>query len=335
MIAIVACTTIVLISGLFVLRASLSARPYPSLCLGVGKTDTVCFQKAEVLDRHKPTALTVSRSGSILAVGRETTIELWNLQTRRKIQELSGHQDFISAIAISPDEQILVSSSLDNTIRFWNLTTGRLIGTISDQRASVLTFSPNGLILASGSRMQHWPDGENSPIGVQFWAVSTRQRLFGLGDEAIRAIAFSPEGRFLAAGGTKTVVWQLQDGDPLYTLNSGELTGLSFAQDGQSLLTGSSKIKLWDLTNGNLIRSFDSGALDIAISPDGQTMAMTTGGTVQLWETQTEQIIGALRGSLYSGLFVEFALGGNAIVTGSTDGIRFWPGERLPPTDPT
>ncbi len=329
MIGIVASTIAVLIVGLLFLRTSLSARTVPSVCLPVGRTDTVCYREAQVLDSHKPTAITVSPSGSILAVGSDTTIELWDLETKRKIQELDGHQDLISAIAISPNNQILASSSLDNTIRLWNLATGRLMATISDQRASTLAFSPNSQVLASGSRLRHWPDGENSPIGVQFWAVSTRQRLYSLGDEAIRAIAFSPEGRFLAAGGARTVVWQLQDGDPLYTLNSGELTGLSFSQDGQSLLTGSSKIKLWDLTTGKLVRSFDAGALDIAISPDGQALAMTTGGTVQLWELQTEQIIGALRGSLYSGLFVEFALGGTAIVTGSTDGIRLWQGKQV------
>lgn len=327
-------TIAVLILGSFVLlRTSLSARSAPPVCLPLGRTDTVCYGKAEVLDRRKPTALTVSRSGSILAVGSETTIKLWNLETKQKIQELEGHQDLISAIAISPNDQILASSSLDNTIRFWNIATGRLMATIDHQRASVLAFSPNNQILASGARLRHWPDGENSPIGVQFWSVLTRQPLYNLGDEPIRAITFSAEGRFLAAGGARTVVWQLQDGDPLYTLNSGELTGLSFSQDGQSLLTGSSKIKQWDLATGKLVRSFDAGALDIALSPDGQLLAMTTGGNVQLWELQTEQIIGALQGSVFSGLFVEFALGGRAIVTGSTDGIKFWQGERVAQTE--
>lgn len=314
-----------LAAAFFLLQQILSSRTVAKVCIPIYAADVMCYGPKELLTPHQPTAIAVSRTGTILAAGHETVIELWDLTTRKRLATLRDHTRLVSAIAISPDEKILASSSLDGTIKLWDLPNHRLVSTLRTGRASSLAFSPDGLILASSSRVHRWADGVFSPLGVQMWDIASRRRLFSLGNQPVRAIAFSLDGQLLAAGDrTKTELWKVQDGEPLKTLNSGEVTGLAFCQDGQTLITGSSKLKLWDLGNGALLREFTAGASDLVLSPDGQTLATSAGGAVHLWHLLTEKSLGSLYASSFSSLFVKFALQGHAIVAGGSDGIRIW-----------
>jgi WD40 repeat protein len=315
-----------LFAGLFfLLQKATSSISAVRVCIPIYVADVMCYGQRELLTTHKPTTIAVSSSGTILASGYQDSIELWNLQTRSPLPTLSDHSGWISAIAFSPDEKLLASSSLDGTIKIWDLLNHRLVETINSGRASNLAFSPDGLTLASSSRFERWADGVKSPVGVQIWEMSSRQRLFSLGDQPVREIAFSPDGQTLAAGDrNKTEFWHVRDGERLKVLNSGEVTGLAFSQDGQTLITGSSRLKLWDLRNGALLHDFEAGASDLVVSPDGQTLATSAGGSIHLWHLLTEQSLGSLPASVFSSVFVEFALQGQAIVAGGTNGIRIW-----------
>ncbi len=308
----------------FLLSPATSSRLERKVCIPIYAADVLCYARPERLTADKPSAIAVSSSGNLLAAGHDKAIELWNLRTHQPLPSLVDHRGFISAIAISQDEKILASSSLDGTIKLWDLPNRRLVSTLNSGRASTLVFSPDSRILVSSSRVQRWADGEFSPIGAQVWDVASRQRIYSLGEQPIRAIEFSPDGRLLATGDRiKTDIWQLQDGERVETLDSGEVTGLAFCQDGQTLITGSSRIKLWDLRNGALLKTFDAGASDLALSPDGQTLATSAGGAVHLWHLLTEQSLGSLPATAFSSLFVRFALQGEIIAAG-TDGISIW-----------
>ena len=52
----------------------------------------------------------------------------WELE-----RSLTGHALAVSALAIAPDGQTLVSGSWDKTIKIWHLTTGELQETIAGQ----------------------------------------------------------------------------------------------------------------------------------------------------------------------------------------------------------
>ncbi len=65
---------------------------------------------------------------------------------------LEGHSDWVSSMAISPDGKILVSGSLDNTIKIWDLSTnGSLKSTITGSSSiKSVIVSPDGQTLISG-----------------------------------------------------------------------------------------------------------------------------------------------------------------------------------------
>src|SRR5205085_12071329 len=82
--------------------------------------------------------------------------------------------------------------------------TGRLVRHLQQRGATVLTFSPNGRLLATASA-----DGTTS-----IWAARTGARTAVLDDggTAIRTLAFSPDGAYLATGSSDGAVrvWRLE-----------------------------------------------------------------------------------------------------------------------------
>jgi WD40 repeat protein len=284
-----------------------------------------CYGQPDLLTQAATTATAVSPDGQQFVSTSRRTIQVWNLRTNQLQNSWTAHQDWITALAVSPDGQTLASASLDQTIKLWSLETGNLLDILKTERVTCLKFSPDGETLASGSRTLLWPDNAVSLAGVQLWDVSTRTFSQRLGKGSVNAIAFSPDGKLLAMGDQNVQIWQLNSKSrQLHTLSSGKVTALTFTPDSQELVSGSSKVKLWQVRSGKLMRLINSSATDLVLSADGKTMATASGGTVNLWRFPTKKLLTTLRGSWYSGLFVNFGLNDQALIASSSDGIRVW-----------
>ncbi|NJP10707.1 MAG: WD40 repeat domain-containing protein [Leptolyngbyaceae cyanobacterium RU_5_1] len=332
----------VLVAGVIVthslVKEAIATRIPDQICLHPWKLTPLCYATPMVLSGQETTAIATSPDGQRLASASGKTIQLWSVQTGKRGRSLNGHTDWVTALAISLNGQTLASSSLDQTIRLWSLKTGKLLATLKAGRVTSLAFSPNGQTLASGSRFARWWGRENSSARIQLWDLGTQKILSTIAsDQAVNALAFSPDGSLLAAGAKITKIWHLASGQLLHTLNSGDLNCLVFSQDNQLLITGSDGvqgedgIKFWQVRSGKQVRVLDSVASDFALSPNGQLLATTYGGTVNLWQMKPFSYLGTLRGSVYSGLLVEFGLNGKVVISGSSDGIRVW--QPQPTTD--
>jgi WD40 repeat protein len=66
---------------------------------------------------------------------------------------LQGHQRKINAVAFSPDSQLVVTASDDETARLWYADTGQELYTLTGHRMAVTlaTFSPDGKRVATAS----------------------------------------------------------------------------------------------------------------------------------------------------------------------------------------
>ena len=89
-----------------------------------------------VLDAHSGwvQTLALNRAGNLLASGsQDQTIAVWELsglargEAPRLARRLLGHKARVTSVCFTPDERLIVSSSLDETIRLWRAADGECL----------------------------------------------------------------------------------------------------------------------------------------------------------------------------------------------------------------
>jgi len=124
----------------------------------------------------------------------DKTIKLWDVQTGRALQTLTGYSGVVYSVAFSPDGKVLASGNDDKTIKLWDVQTGRTLQTLIGHSSVVFSvaFSPDGKVLASGSE-------DNT---IKLWEVQTGRVLQTLTghSNSVLSVAFSPNGKVLASG---------------------------------------------------------------------------------------------------------------------------------------
>lgn len=60
-------------------------------------------------------------SSSVFIAGVSGDITHWDLRSSKPLNTISGHQDIITHLSLSPDGSTLLSHSMDNTVRTWDV----------------------------------------------------------------------------------------------------------------------------------------------------------------------------------------------------------------------
>jgi WD40 repeat protein len=126
----------------------------------------------KILSRHHGVVYSIafSPNGQLLASGgTDRVVLVWNLETNA-CQQLHGHDLVIVSVAFSQD--LLVSASLDMTIRLWDVPNQSCIRTLQlDSEALNMSFSPDGNLLAVGKsdeKISLWDLEEKAPLSKTF-----------------------------------------------------------------------------------------------------------------------------------------------------------------------
>src|SRR6266516_1903013 len=161
------------------------------------------------------------------------------------LQTLTGHTKAVWGVALSANGVILVSGSLDHSIKVWNLSTGQAVQTLTGHTRSVwgVALSVDGATLATGSL-----DGT-----IKVWNLSTGQAVQTLTGhtDCVYSLALSTDGATLASGSRdKTIkVWKLSTGKEVRNIssNTGGVASVALSADRAALVSGSedSTIKVW------------------------------------------------------------------------------------------
>ncbi|HLA12065.1 MAG TPA: caspase family protein [Pyrinomonadaceae bacterium] len=308
-------------------------------------TSMVCWaQKPElaVQTGHLAMVFSVgfSPDGKTLAsASYDLTINLWDVATGTEFRKLKGHSAPVTSIAFSPDGKILASGSRDYTVKLWDVATGAVLRTLKGEKTELaaeagdwaiafsVAFSPDGKILASGSR----------DYTVKLWDVATGAVLRTLEGHSqwSHSVAFSPDGRTLASGSYDSTIklWDVATGALLRTLegHSAPVSSVAFSPDGKTLASGSwdKRVKLWQVSTGTESRTLEGHASrvnSVVFSRDGKTLASVNYGyAVELWDVATGTEWRTLQGHSQPIFAVAFSPNGKTLASGSYDlTIKLW-----------
>ncbi|MDJ0843525.1 WD40 repeat domain-containing protein [Crocosphaera sp.] len=179
---------------------------------------------------------------SFIATGSHK-IKLWNLVTGESWLTLFGHKKAVSCLAISPDGKILISGSLDASLRIWDLKTGNLIKILTGHQGSVTTLiiSEDGQTILSGSKDKT----------IKLWDLKTGKLLKTLRGHLGGLQTFCLYYCYLFAGDEtgNIYLWDLKTGDLLnnWLAHQQPIQAIAISKDGQTLISGcrGGKVQLW------------------------------------------------------------------------------------------
>eukprot|EP01018_Ginkgo_biloba_P034867 Gb_05087 [translate_table: standard] len=280
----------------------------------------------------------------LVSGGADGAVLLWSLfcrpnahtrHTQIRPYRYLGHQGAVYAVAVSPQDTVVASSSKDKTVRLWLPTAEGKCSVIKGHGGAIRTvaFSSDGKCLLTGS--------DDKTIKV--WSVDTEKFLLTLNGHMnwVRSAEFNGDGRLVASGGDdKTVkLWDVEKHECIHTFNDiiGMVNCTRFSPDGACVGScGSDRsIQIRDIRSRILIQHYAGNAgavMSICFHPSGSYLLSTCeDSTVKIWDLREGRILCSLQGHERSTTCAQYSPTGEHFASGSMDEhVMIWRSELKP-----
>jgi hypothetical protein len=244
----------------------------------------------------------------------------------RETRTLSGHRDRVTSLAFRADGRILLSGSIDGTVREWDTLTGQELRKIKAHSSGVnaVAYTANSTTILSGSydhTLKSWSTDEGRYL-TQFRGNQSQ----------VLAVAASADGRTVVSGseGGSIRVWDLASGSPIRRIDTqNSVWSLAVTEDGKTVAAAGDDgtVKVYEI-GGSLLGSITvhgGGAWALALSKDGKLLAGSGQGVVGVWELHSGAPVQTLGTSSGGVLSVAITADGQTAAAGSENGmLRIW-----------
>jgi small GTP-binding protein len=246
---------------------------------------------------------------------------------------LSGHEDWVRSVTVSPDGTWAVSGADDWTVRIWQLETGACLGTLQGHAGEVnsVAITPDGKRILSAS----------DDKSVRVWDASSGRelaKLDGHTNVVWSVVALQDNARALSGGFAGPLrLWALASGKCLKTIYCGtggadDVFSAAIDPAGARALSGhrDGRVQLWSLETGQCLATLKGHSnivKSVQVTPDGRfAVSGSDDKTVKVWDLEAGNCVGTLEGHQDQVPSVAISPDGDLIAsTGHGDAtIRLW-----------
>jgi len=231
------------------------------------------------------------------------------------------HEHVVTSVRFTPNDSLLVTSSVDSSIKIWRRTTGEVIKEIKQPAGiAYMDLSADGNYLVTG--------GYDST--VRLWNINDGALIkeFKGHSGTVWSVAISADGKKIASGGNDAIVniWDAETGNLLHKLKGHEriVWSVKFSPDGNTVASSSFDftIKLWNVVDGKLTwdnHDHRETVVDIAFSHDGRLLASTSDDkTIKIWNMTDQRLVRTMKAAEHVQA-VEFSPDDKRLMTGGRD----------------
>lgn len=190
-----------------------------------GKTLQQVIRRGEHGDTSVVTSLSMTKDGQyVVACSKDGSFRTWSIRAKKFIGGASGHQDAIVCSAMSHDEKVFATASLDGTVRLSRFLDGQSLQVLPQLRGTCPTLLalshplaypsyPNSAAVSHSSGLmavaldsQSVAVWDLDPLLDPHSRIRSKPILLPPHKGEVQGIVFSPSGALLATWGTECTV---------------------------------------------------------------------------------------------------------------------------------
>jgi WD40 repeat protein len=253
---------------------------------------------------------------------------VWLLFLSVELNKVAADCSSTTAVAISPDGQQAISSTLDRALKVWVLKDRSERCTLNGHTKEVtaIAVTPDGKQVVSAS----------ADTTIKAWDLEQGKALKTLHGhtQAVNAVTVMPSGRRIISGSSDRTlkIWDLERKEAaLPGGHAAKVTALAVTFNGRRLISGSDDetVKIWHVERRAelLTLSGHSGPITaVAATPDGTlVVSASSDGTLKLWDIVEAKELRTLSGHKSPVTAIGITADGQKIVSASDDKtLKIW-----------
>ena len=224
----------------------------------------------------------------IFSSGRDSVVRRWRRDDGAMLQELSGLEHPVRALALSNSGGVLAAGGEDLRVGIWNSRNGKLLQFFTGHKDFV-----NALAFRPGTSRFELASGGMDGVIIR-WRKNGKMKDALLGHAGpVNALRYADNGAFLASGSDDGTVkiWRAKSGHQKHSLEHPfAVHTVALSSNGRRLASAGkdSRVYIWNPRNGRLLKVIDNGGKAVnalAFLPGKNILWVGDDtGTVRVWD---------------------------------------------------